>query len=327
MSDFKVTVKWGIIGCGDVCEVKSGPAFQKLANSSLIAVMRRDKALAADYAKRHGVPKYYTNAQDLINDPEVNAIYIATPPATHETYAIDAINAGKPVYIEKPLSITSESTERILRQAHEKGVKATGAYYRRGLPLFRKVKELIHGGAIGKVSLISIRLLLPPAHNSIVQTSDNWRVNPAISGGGLFHDLAPHMLDIMYWIFGEPVNHSGYSLNQHKAYDAPDFTIVNAEFEKGIALNGIWAFNVPSDAREDNCQIIGDKGTLKFSFFPNNPLKINSEGSQQNLSFINPENIQYNHIEDVVKFFRGEGPNPCRIEEALISMKMIDDAS
>jgi predicted dehydrogenase len=127
-------VQWGIIGCGDVCEIKSGPAFNKVSGSTLVAVMRRDRSRAEDYARRHGVPKFYDDAQELIDDPDINAVYIATPPATHEEYALRSIAAGKPVYIEKPLSVDAPSTRRILQAAEQEGVKATGAYYRRRLP-------------------------------------------------------------------------------------------------------------------------------------------------------------------------------------------------
>src|SRR4051812_958457 len=99
-------INWGIIGCGDVTELKSGPAFNKVTNSSLIAVMRRNAAKAKDYALRHNVPKWHNDANKLINDLEVNAIYIATPPSSHEAYALAAINAGKPVYVEKPMANT-----------------------------------------------------------------------------------------------------------------------------------------------------------------------------------------------------------------------------
>ncbi|MEO6134528.1 MAG: Gfo/Idh/MocA family oxidoreductase, partial [Ginsengibacter sp.] len=97
-------INWGMIGCGDVTEVKSGPAFNKVPNSKLVAVMRRDAAKAKDYAERHGVPKWYIDASALINDPEINAIYIATPPSSHLEYAIAALKAGKFVYVEKPMT-------------------------------------------------------------------------------------------------------------------------------------------------------------------------------------------------------------------------------
>ncbi|MEP0367525.1 MAG: Gfo/Idh/MocA family oxidoreductase [Cyclobacteriaceae bacterium] len=327
MSGIEGKVKWGIIGCGDVCEVKSGPAFNKVTNSELVAVMRRNAEKAEDYATRHHVHKFYTDAEDLINDPNINAIYIATPPSSHEEYAIKSILAGKPVYIEKPLTTDAVSSERILQMAKEKGVKVTGAYYRRRLPLFEKAKSIVDEGVLGNILQVNIKLLLPPTHNGIAQTDINWRIDPSVSGGGLFHDLAPHMLDIIYWIFGEPLTYEGQSINQSNAYSAPDYTVLNATFASKVAMNACWAFNVNELSREDTCQIIGTKGHLTFPFFASSTLKINTENFSEELTFQNPENIQHNMIRDTVKYFRGEGENPCSISDALVSMKMIDAAS
>jgi predicted dehydrogenase len=99
-------VRWGIIGCGDVTELKSGPAFQLVPNSTLVAVMRRDGAAAEDYASRHGVEKWYDNADQLIQDKDVDAVYIATPPGAHHDYGLSVCEAGKPAYIEKPMART-----------------------------------------------------------------------------------------------------------------------------------------------------------------------------------------------------------------------------
>ncbi|HET7898336.1 MAG TPA: Gfo/Idh/MocA family oxidoreductase, partial [Flavisolibacter sp.] len=124
-------IRWGIIGCGDVTEVKSGPAFSKVPNSELVAVMRRDAAKAEDYARRHKVGKWYSDATALINDPDVNAIYVATPPLQHEDYTIQALKAGKPVYVEKPMAIDAAAAKRMVQAANETGTKLSVAHYRR----------------------------------------------------------------------------------------------------------------------------------------------------------------------------------------------------
>src|SRR6187549_1270490 len=121
---------WGIIGCGDVTEVKSGPAFNKVPDSKLVAVMRRNSEKAKDYAERHHVPTWYDDADKLINDPQVNAIYIATPPSSHELYAIKAMQTGKPVYLEKPMTTDSVSAEKIASVAKKTGMKISVAHYR-----------------------------------------------------------------------------------------------------------------------------------------------------------------------------------------------------
>ncbi|HEX5172430.1 MAG TPA: Gfo/Idh/MocA family oxidoreductase [Cyclobacteriaceae bacterium] len=318
------TVRWGIIGCGDVCEVKSGPAFNKVPNSKLVAVMRRDAEKVKDYAVRHGVPKFYTDADQLINDDEINAIYIATPPASHETYALQAMKAGKPVYIEKPLTTNSASCERMIAAEKKYELPAVCAHYRRALPLYLKVRSLVNEGAIGNVRLIDLRLYQSPTVNIIAKTDVNWRVNPELSGGGLFHDLAPHQLDILYWLFGEPVSYHGRSLNQSAAYHAPDVTSLEVLFGKDILMQGLWAFQVSSSAVEECCKIIGDKGHLSFSFFKNPVLEISTSTGTEHIEFQYPANIQQPMIEQAVRYLRGEGANPCSLEDALVTMKMMD---
>jgi 1,5-anhydro-D-fructose reductase (1,5-anhydro-D-mannitol-forming) len=231
------TVSWGIIGCGDVCEVKSGPAFNKVENSKLVAVMRRDTVKAKDYAQRHGVPKFYDDAAALINDPEVNAIYIATPPSTHEPYLAQALKAGKPVYVEKPVSVDLASCQRMVSTAHQLSGMVSVAHYRRGLTLFNIVKALVQEGHIGNVRLVQLRTLQPQSAKYNHKADDNWRIVPALSGGGIFHDLSPHQLDIMYWIFGKPKTFHGFSVNQSKSYDAPDVTMLHATYQNDVCLS------------------------------------------------------------------------------------------
>jgi predicted dehydrogenase len=322
------TINWGIIGCGDVCEVKSGPAFNKVNNSRLVAVMRRDLAKAEDYASRHNVPRFYSDAAELINDKQVNAIYIATPPAFHEAYTGLALKAGKPVYVEKPVALDAAACTRMIDLAKTSGNKVTVAHYRRALPLFKKIKALVHEGAIGPVRLVQLRTLQPAVNKLITQTDDNWRINPDLSGGGLFFDLSPHQLDIMYWIFGSPTAVEAHSLNQSKQYNAPDITTLQAILKSPggheVSLQGVWAFNVAAAATDESCEIIGEKGKLRFSFFRKSTLEIITDAGTQVLEMDYPENIQHPMIEAVTQFFRGQAPNPCTLEEALVTLLMMD---
>jgi len=137
-------LQWGFIGCGEVTEKKSGPAFSEVEGSTVVAVMSRKEERARGYAERHGIPKWYTDVQELIDDPDVNAVYVATPPSSHATYAIMAMRAGKPVYVEKPLAASYEDCARINRVSEETGVPCFVAYYRRYMPYFLKVNALPH---------------------------------------------------------------------------------------------------------------------------------------------------------------------------------------
>lgn len=315
-------IRWGILGCGDVCEVKSGPAFNKIDHSRLVAVMRRDEEKVRDFARRHQVPRFYTRAKDLIDDGEVNAVYIATPPACHEEYAIAVMEAGKPVYIEKPIALNSASCRRILEASRRLDMKACVAHYRRGLPVFKKIKSLIQSGIIGSPTLVICNTL--QAFEKKADAKDYWRTNPEISGGGLFFDLAPHQLDIFYWLFGKPVQVRGYSANQKRRYKAPDLTNIEAVFENGVYLHALWVFNVSAGSGVESTEIIGDKGKIKFSFFRASDIEVFTEEGSEKITLEYPLNIQQSMITEVVKYFRNEGPNPCSLDDALVTMQMMD---
>jgi predicted dehydrogenase len=316
-------INWGIIGCGDVTEIKSGPAFNKVPNSSLVAVMRRNGAKAADYAKRHNVPRWYDDADQLINDPGVNAIYIATPPSSHEEYTIAAINAGKPVYVEKPMALNYAAAQNMARAAAEKNVKLVVAHYRRQWPLFKKIKELLQDKAIGDIRLV--RLVFDKPTLTTVYLSEEktkWRVDPAIAGGGLFHDLAPHQLDIMYHLFGPAKKITGIATNQAGVYTADDLVAGNILFTNGIAFSGSWCFNAASEA--DHCEIIGSAGKLCFSFFSGNSIELVTNNTSSTFKFDALQHVQQPMIEKIVQYFLGEGDNPCSGEEGAEIMRWIE---
>ncbi|HKO81001.1 MAG TPA: Gfo/Idh/MocA family oxidoreductase [Chitinophagaceae bacterium] len=318
-------INWGIIGCGDVTEVKSGPAFNKVNNSALIAVMRRDAGKAKDYAARHNVPKWYTEANSLINDPDINAIYIATPPSSHKEYTLAALKAGKPVYVEKPMSMNAGEAEHMMEMVAEKNGKLTVAHYRRAQPLFKKIKSLLADKAIGEVRFARLAMYkrsLTKEELKIEKTS--WRVNPALAGGGLFHDLAPHQLDILYDLFGEADKAFGFAINQAGLYATDDIVTGNILFKNGVQFSGIWCFTVAESNQEDSCEIVGDKGKIIFSFFEQQPIRLIIDGKTETFAFDALQHVQQPMIEQVVNYFLGEGPNPCSAKDGVAVMRLID---
>lgn len=317
------SINWGIIGCGNVTEVKSGPAFNKVPGSSLVAVMRRDGAKAKDYAERHGVPKWYDDAVQLINDPSINAIYVATPPGSHEQYAIAALQAGKPVYVEKPMSIDTASCLRMQSVADATGGKLTIAHYRRGLPMFNKIKELINEKKIGDIRTVRLSMLQQDKSSIITTTENNWRVDPVIAGAGLFYDLAPHQLDIIMYILGNPTEYYGVSANLAGLYKAEDTVTGVMRLPGNILFNGQWCFTVSETAQEDICEITGSKGKMSFPIFGRS-LTITTSTGEEQIDFEPPAHIQQPMIEKVVKYFLGEGGNPCSAADAIESMKVME---
>ncbi|MEO5681376.1 MAG: Gfo/Idh/MocA family oxidoreductase [Chitinophagaceae bacterium] len=317
-------INWGILGCGDVTEVKSGPAFNKVADSALLAVMRRDGAKAADYARRHGVPKWYDDAQALIDDPEVNAIYIATPPQSHEEYTLRALNAGKPVYVEKPMSINSASAERMLQASLETGIKLSVAHYRKAQPRFKKVKALLEANEIGPVRMINLQLRQPPQTAMVINKDQFWRIDPAVSGGGLFHDLSPHQLDLMQYFFGAPGKASGFALNQAGLYQTDDLVMGQIFFKNGEVFNGCWCFTGAAQEEKDVVEISGAAGSIRFATFSTNQVILSKNGVEEIIVFDELPHVQQPMIEAVVNYFLGKGPNPSTAESAVATMRVID---
>ena len=255
MSD-DAPIRWGIIGCGKVTEVKSGPALQQAPGSALVAVMRRDAALAQDYARRHGVPKWHADAQALVDDPDVDAVYVATPPSTHMQYALMAIAAGKPVYVEKPMALSFGECEAMIHASRDAGVPMFVAYYRRALPRFLKIRELLERGAIGTPRLASVVFHDPFAPRYRDPENLPWHVRPEISGGGLFVDVGCHTLDILDFLLGPIAAVSGQAGNQLHAYPAEDTVSMSFAFASGVQGAGVW--NFCSFREHDGVEIVGD---------------------------------------------------------------------
>ncbi|WP_293916331.1 MULTISPECIES: Gfo/Idh/MocA family protein [unclassified Sphingobacterium] len=318
-----IQINWGMIGAGDVTEVKSGPAFKKVANSDLIAVMRRNEEKVKDYAERHGVSRWYTDGTALIGDQDVNAVYIATPPDSHVAYAIAAMEAGKDVYVEKPMALNSTEAEKLVQAQQLYGRKLVIAHYRRAQPYFRKIKELLKEGAIGTVRLASVNYYQKIlTAEQLEQPKIQWRVDPEQSGGGLFHDIAPHQIDLMYYFFGKVVTSTGISHNQAKVYPAHDMVSGQILFESDIMFQGTWAFNAYED--RDECEIIGSEGRISFSFFDQRIIRLSNKDGEQEFEFALLPHVQQPMIEEVVNYFGGVGTNPCSAAEGLAVMQVMD---
>ncbi len=317
-------INWGIIGCGNVTEVKSGPAFNKVKNSKLIAVMRRDASLAEDYARRHNVPKFYSDAYKLINDKEINAVYVATPPASHAEYAIASIKAGKPVYIEKPMALNYTECLKINKAAEKYNVPVFVAYYRRALPGFLKVKEFVGNGSIGKVRFIQMQLFKAPSEEE-KKGKLSWRVDPEVSGGGHFFDLASHQLDYLDYLFGPVENVKSVALNQAGLYRAEDFVTAELIFPDKIAATGTWCFNASIDSGRDIIEIIGEKGSIRFSTFSFEPIILTNYSGRQEFINERPQHVQYNLIEKIVQSLEGNGISPSTGITAARTSRIMDE--
>lgn len=312
-------VRWGIIGCGNVTEVKSGPGFAKAERSSLIAVMRRDAAKAEAYADRHGVAKWTDDADALIGDPEVDAVYVATPPSSHKDYVLKCAAAGKPVLVEKPMALTGRQCAEMTAACERAGVPLFVAFYRRALPRFLKIRELVESGAIGEVRSVVVEQYepLPGDPHSL-----GWRVKPEIAGGGLFVDMGVHAVDFLSYLFGDIVSVSGTADNLGGAYRAEDTVTAAFAFSSGVQAVGSWCFCAAN--RFEQTRIIGDAGEIAFSFFEDAPVVVRTAAGEQAFEIAHPDHVHQPLIQSVVDALTGRGTCPAGADTGRQAARIVD---
>lgn len=311
-------VHWGIVGCGDVCEVKSGPGFQKADGSALVAVMRRDRARAEDYARRHGVPRVHATADALIADPEVHAVYIATPPSSHLDLALRVAAAGKPCLVEKPMAMTHAECVRMVEAFRDRGLPLWVAFYRRALPRFLKVRALLRNGAIGRPTSAHVLVKEPLADE---QKRRDWRFEPD-GGGGLLLDLGSHCVDLLDFFFGPATDVRGFSTNVAGAYGTADLANMAARFADGTVATALWNFH--ADEKADAIEIIGTEGRLTTPIFSDTDVVVTRQGRTERLPIRNPPHVHQPLIQTIVDELHGRGRCESTGESGARSAWMLD---
>jgi predicted dehydrogenase len=312
-----MTTRWGIIGCGDVTEVKSGPGFQKAAGSALVAVMRRDARLAEDYARRHGVARWYADADALIADPEVDAVYVATPPGAHERYALRAAAAGKPCYVEKPMARHHPECRRMVEAFTAARVPLFVAYYRRAQARFITAREAV-ATRIGAPRAVRYRFArTAPAATAALP----WRLSAEQAGGGLFLDMGSHTLDILDFILGPLEDVSGRASRRGAAPAVEDR--VEMRFTAGGAA-GSASWDFAAATSEDRIEFDGSAGRLSLSTFGNEPLELTTSAGTEHLSRPQPTHVQQPLIQTIVDELHGRGACPSTGTSALRTQVVMD---
>ena len=296
-----MSINWGIIGCGDVCEVKSGPGFKRAEGSALVAVMRRDRARAEDYARRHGVPRVHATADDLIGDPDVHAVYIASPPSSHLDLTQRVAAAGKPCLVEKPMAMTHGECLRMVDAFRERGVPLWVAFYRRALPRFLKVRELLRDGTIGRPT--SVHVLIKETLADETKRTD-WRFDPVV-GGGLLLDLGSHCVDLLDFFLSPAVEVRGFSTNTGGVYATTDLTSMACRFADGDV--GTAEFNFNADEKADSITVTGTQGRIVTPVFSDTDVVVTRAGRTDVLPIRNPPHVHQPLIQTIVDELNGRG--------------------
>jgi len=295
-------VRWGMIGCGDVAEVKAGPGFQNATGSTLLAVMRRDIEKARDFARRHGVSRVHTTATDLIGDPDVDAVYIATPPVSHCELALAVARARKPCLVEKPMAMNHAECARMLEAFEDAGAPLWVAFYRRALPRYLLVRDLLGERAIGHLTSVQVEVFDRLASGERARA---WRFNAGIAGGGLFLDMGSHCMDMIDFLVGPVQEVSAVALNTGATYEVEDVTVAAFRAGEQVAGSGVWNFN--ADRTFDQIRLVGQDGTIAFPMFTDGDVVLSARGEDRRFPMRNPTHVHQPLIQTIVDELSGRG--------------------
>lgn len=314
------TLRWGIIGCGNVAEHKGGPPLYKVEDSELIAVMRRDHAKAADFAERHGAKRYYTDVDQLLADEEINAVYIATPPYLHCEQTIKAAHAGKHILCEKPMAMTVEECQRMVDVCKDTGVTLMVAYYRNYFPNIVKMKALMDDGKIGDVVLA--RVNCTAYYNPNRADLKNWRIKPEISGGGVLMDIGSHRISLLEYLMGNIVSATGFAETVHQDIPVDDSAVFSLRFESGAHAVANINWNVGIGI--DDVEVYGTSGCLRCS--PLNSGNLTLETKSDGKVDMHQTPLPHTHtgiVEDFVNHIKTGEPVKVSGESGLMTNKII----
>lgn len=317
-------VRWGVIGCGAVCERKSVPAMYLTPGSRVVAAMRRDEARLHDFASRHPVGRCYTDAAQLLADPEVDIVYIATPHSTHKELTLAALAAGKDVYVEKPMGMDAAECAAMNEAAARCGRRIFVACYRRALPYFCKVKELLDSGVIGRPLTVEMRFLRPASASDRNPGALPWRLQREVGGEGYFYDLAPHMLDLLDFLLGEVADARGFKANVGGLYEVADTVTASLRFASGVQGTALWCFAAPAEARCDRVVIAGERGVIRYSSFSFEPIECETAAGTERFDIAPPDHIQAPLVATIVGELRGEGCCPSTGVSAARTAQVMD---
>jgi 1,5-anhydro-D-fructose reductase (1,5-anhydro-D-mannitol-forming) len=266
-------------------------------------VMRRDASRAEDFARRHGVKRWTTDAETLIHDPEIDAIYIATPPSHHLHYALAVANAGKPCYVEKPMARSAAECDAMLDAFARAGQPLYVAYYRRALPRFLKVREILAAHLIGEVMAVSHVYQGRANPKAAAGGATGWREDVAASGGGLFVDLGSHVVDVLDFLIGPLSNVTGRAAHRSSgprvARGAPEDTVVMSfRTESGVLGTARYQFHTAGSM--DRLEFVGTRGQLALSVFGQEPLELEVGGERELISVEQPAHVHLPLVQSIV---------------------------
>lgn len=287
-------LNWGLLGAGDIARKRIAPAFREIANCELAAVSRSRAELAEGFAAEFGIDRWYSDWHDLLADPDVDAVYIATPVHLHAEQSIAAAEAGKHILCEKPMAMNAAECDRIIAACNANNVKLGVAYYRRFYPVIERIRIALASGEIGKPVFAQINTFeyFNPGHDH----PRRWFVEKARSGGGPMMDFGCHRLEVLTDLFGKVNRSVSIIANVEFDRDVEDTAAVLLHFELGTCASLV----VTHAAREsvDTLDIYGSEGSINVASLNSGVIKIKTAAGEHEESHPPAANFHVPLIEE-----------------------------
>lgn len=322
----KNTIYWGMIGCGDVTEVKNGPGLYSAEHSALRGITNRTRSKAEDWVARHGVGMVYENVEALLADPMIDIVYVATTPDCHKELAIACANAGKHCYVEKPIAMSYADAEDMLAAFRNNGKKCFVAHYRRGMSRYKEIRRLLETGAIGNIrGMQMLRTQKQTSLEKLPRDQKPWRVRSDVSGGGHFFEGDIHMLDLVDYLIGPAEEFKILLGNETGNYDSADTVSLSLQTANGVMVSGLWCY--ATEVELDHTVIYGDQGAISYQYGRNDsPIRLETiDGVREFTPFLHP-NVGTEQIQDIVNELLGHGKCTSTLEAAMRSLRITDAA-
>ncbi len=305
-------VRWGIIGVGNVAEFKSGPALMQAPGSTVVAVMRRDAEKARDFAVRHGIPRWYIDIDALLADPEVDAVYVASPHHLHLAHVTRAAQAGKAILCEKPVGVSTAEAQTVVDACRAASVPLSVAYYRRYWPVVQEMRRLLADGAIGEVVQARVQL----ADHYLPDPQRTWLTEPEQAGGGALANAGSHWIDLVRYLMGDVVEVTAACAGHFGGFKTEDTIGVQMR----LASQALVSLNVTlcSPAAVNEFDIAGTEGRLFAGPLSDGRLMLQRGNREpEALHFPRSDAAHMELVTEVVRRLSAGEPSPIPGEEAV----------
>jgi 1,5-anhydro-D-fructose reductase (1,5-anhydro-D-mannitol-forming) len=319
MSGRPAVVRWGLVGAGDIAAKRVAPALRDSPGSAFVAVARARADRAAEFARRHGASRWHAEWRDVLRDPDIDAVYLATPVRVHAEQAVAAAEAGKHVLCEKPMALDVPGCERMISAARAHGVTLGVAYYRHHYPVVRRLRALLASGEIGDVVLVQAQAFErfdPPPGDSRA-----WLLKKSEAGGGPMMDFGCHRIEVMLDLLGPVAEVRGAPSNvRFRDREVEDTCLAHLRFRSGA--EAVLAVTHAAQEPRDSLQIFATRGSVHVDVLNQGFLRIVTADGVREERHPPHANLHQPLVEDFVAAVR-DGRSPAVTGEIGLAVNRV----